>query len=71
MTKPGEFKIVDYSGTDFTCITFSPDLEKFKMQSLDDDSVALLMRRAYDMAGVCRGVHVTLNGEKIKVKYHG
>lgn len=68
MTKPGEFKIVDYSGTDFTCITFSPDLEKFKMQSLDDDSVALLMRRAYDMAGVCRGVHVTLNGEKIKIK---
>lgn len=67
MGKAETEKIVDYSGTDFTCITFSPDLKKFKMESLDDDFVALIKRRAYDMAGVCRGVSVQLNGEKLKV----
>lgn len=67
MSKAEPEKIVDYNGTDFTCITFSPDLPKFKMEKLDDDTVSLLMRRAYDMAGVCRGVTVTLNGHKLKV----
>lgn len=67
MGKADPEKISDYSGTDFTCVTFSPDLKKFKMEKLDDDFVSLLKRRAYDMAGVCRGVSVVLNGEKIKV----
>ena len=57
-----------HTGTDFTCITFCPDLPKFKMERLDNDFVALLKRRAYDMAGVCRGVSVYLNGEKLKVR---
>ena len=57
-----------HTGTDFTCITFCPDLPKFKMERLDNDFVALLKRRAYDMAGVCRGVSVYLNGEKLKVQ---
>jgi len=68
MGKADSEKIVDYTGTDFTCITFSPDLAKFKMETLDDDFVALVKRRAYDVAGVCRGVSVTLNGTKLKVK---
>ena len=67
MNKAEPEHITDYSGTDFTCVTFSPDLPKFKMEKLDDDFVALLKRRAYDMAGVCKGVAVYLNGEKIKV----
>ena len=67
MTKVEPEKITDYSGTDFTCITFSPDLPKFKMEKLDDDFVSLLYRRAYDMAGVARGVSVQLNGERLKV----
>ena len=32
---------------DFTCITFKPDLERFKMDGLDADLVSLLTRRAY------------------------
>jgi DNA topoisomerase-2 len=30
---------------DFTCITFEPDLEKFKMNKLDDDIVSLMIKR--------------------------
>jgi DNA topoisomerase-2 len=66
MAKADEPKVTDFSGTDFTCIAFSPDLPKFKMEKLDDDFVALLKRRAYDIAGVARGVNVTLNGDKLK-----
>merc|ERR1711971_1123954 len=68
MGKADEPKVVDFTGSDFTCITFSPDLPKFKMETLDEDFVALLKRRAYDIAGVARGVNVTLNGEKLKIK---
>ena len=45
MSKAGEAKIKDFSGEEFTKITFSPDLKKFNMEKLDDDVVALLHRR--------------------------
>ncbi|XP_019618193.1 PREDICTED: DNA topoisomerase 2-alpha-like isoform X4 [Branchiostoma belcheri] len=67
MGKAGEPKITDYHGSDFTCVTFKPDLPKFKMDRLDDDTVALLRRRAYDVAGSTKGVKVLLNGEKLPV----
>ncbi|KAM9738346.1 DNA topoisomerase 2-beta isoform 3-T3 [Menidia menidia] len=69
MTKASEPKIKFFDGDDFTCVTFQPDLMKFKMEKLDRDIVALLTRRAYDVAGSCRGVKVTLNGKKLPV--HG
>ena len=50
-------------------VTFSPDLTKFKMTCLDKDTVALLSRRAYDVAASTRGVKVFLNGKKIPVSY--
>ena len=46
---------------------FQPDLAKFHMTELDKDTVALLSRRAYDLAGSCPGVKVYLNGEKLPV----
>lgn len=47
---------------DFTCVTFYPDLQKFKMDVLDDDIVSLLIKRAYDIAGVTSSkVKVFLN----------
>ncbi|XP_037557472.1 DNA topoisomerase 2-alpha [Dermacentor silvarum] len=55
-------------GEDFTKITFQPDLAKFKMDKLDADTVALLSRRAYDVAGCTRGVKVYLNGKRLPVK---
>ncbi|RZC40450.1 DNA topoisomerase 2, partial [Asbolus verrucosus] len=68
MTKASEPKIKEFSGEEFTKITFSPDLVKFKMDKLDDDIVALMSRRAYDVAASTRGVKVMLNGKKIPVK---
>ena len=58
---------------DYTKITFSPDLVRFKMTSLDDDIVALLSKRAYDVAGSLanrdgKRAVVTLNGEKLAIK---
>lgn len=38
------------------------------MQSLDEDIVALMSRRAYDVAASSRGVKVFLNGSRIPVK---
>ena len=38
-------------------ITFKPDLARFGMTHLEEDSVALLRKRVYDMAGVL-GKHV-------------
>lgn len=67
MTKTSDPKVKLFDGDDFTCVTFQPDLAKFKMEKLDKDTVALLTRRAYDVAGSCRGVKVTLNGKKLAV----
>jgi DNA gyrase/topoisomerase IV subunit B len=67
MLKASDPKIKEYSGEDYTKVTFKPDLTKFKMESLDDDIVALFSRRAYDVAGTGRGVKVLLNGKRLPV----
>lgn len=68
MGKASEPRIKEYFGEDFTKITFSPDLTKFKMESLDDDIVSLMSRRAYDVAASSKGVKVYLNGSRVPVK---
>ncbi|XP_072431341.1 DNA topoisomerase 2-beta isoform X2 [Chiloscyllium punctatum] len=67
MNKSSDAKIKYFDGDDYTCITFQPDLSKFKMEKLDKDIVALMTRRAYDVAGSCRGVKVMLNGKKLPI----
>lgn len=57
------------SGLDFTCIKFKPDLKRFKMPNLDDDTVALFTKRVYDMAGCTnKKVKVQLNGNLIDIQ---
>ncbi|XP_012307448.2 DNA topoisomerase 2-alpha [Aotus nancymaae] len=68
MGRAGEMELKPFNGEDYTCITFQPDLSKFKMQSLDKDIVALMCRRAYDIAGSTKDVKVFLNGNKLPVK---
>lgn len=68
MTKTSEPKIKEFFGDDFTKITFSPDLAKFKMDRLDDGIVAMMSRRAYDIAASTKGVKVFLNGKRLPVK---
>jgi len=41
---------------------------KFNMQRLDEDTVSLLSRRAYDVAASTKGVKVFLNGKRIPIK---
>jgi len=58
---------------DYTKITFSPDLARFKMFSLAKDTVGLLSKRAYDIAGSMansagKKLAVTLNGKKLPIK---
>uniref|UniRef100_A0A671FSQ2 DNA topoisomerase 2 n=1 Tax=Rhinolophus ferrumequinum TaxID=59479 RepID=A0A671FSQ2_RHIFE len=68
MGRASEMVLKPFSGEDYTCVTFQPDLSKFKMQSLDKDIVALMVRRAYDIAGSTKDVKVFLNGNKLPVK---
>lgn len=70
MTRAGVEKVTPAKGEDFTCITFYPDLAKFKMDSLDKDIVDLFTRRAYDIVASTKGVKVFLNGKKLPV-HHG
>ena len=56
------------SDKDFTRITFRPDLTKFSMTELDDDTIALMSRRVYDVAGTTRGIKVYLNNTRLPVK---
>ena len=57
---------------DWTRITWSPDLAKFGMETLDDDMVDLFVRRAYDMAGCTHHtVKVYLNNKRISTSSFG
>ncbi|XP_064095039.1 DNA topoisomerase 2-alpha-like isoform X2 [Macrobrachium nipponense] len=68
MSKTSDPKIKPSYGEDYTKITFSPDLAKFKMETLNADIISLLSRRAYDVAASTRGVKVFLNGKRVPVK---
>ncbi|XP_037546717.1 DNA topoisomerase 2-alpha [Nematolebias whitei] len=67
MGRAGDNNIKPFDGEEYTCITFKPDLPKFKMNILDKDTVALMTRRAYDVAGSSKGVKVFFNGRKLPV----
>ncbi|XP_053728166.1 DNA topoisomerase 2-alpha isoform X2 [Synchiropus splendidus] len=67
MGRTGEPTIKPFDGEEYTCITFCPDLPKFKMTVLDKDIVALMTRRAYDVAGSSKGVRVFFNGTRLPV----
>ncbi|KAH9037042.1 DNA topoisomerase [Lactarius hengduanensis] len=69
MGKCGKAKITKNSrGEDYTRVTFTPDLKRFGMTSIDPDTVSLLKKRVYDMAGTVKDVKVYLNDERLKVK---
>jgi DNA topoisomerase II len=58
---------------DYVKISFSPDLRRFGMTELDKDTVGLLSKRAYDIAGTMaqsngKKLSVSLNGNKLPIK---
>ncbi|KAF8203734.1 type II DNA topoisomerase [Pholiota molesta] len=69
MSKCGKPKITKSTkNEEFTRITFKPDLKRFGMDSIDEDTASLLRKRVYDMAGVTKDVKVFLNDERLKIK---
>ncbi|XP_070782894.1 DNA topoisomerase 2-alpha isoform X1 [Enoplosus armatus] len=67
MGRTGDANLRPFDGEEYTCITFRPDLAKFKMSILDKDTVALMTRRAYDIAGASKGVRVFFNGKRLPI----
>ncbi|KAI0358820.1 type II DNA topoisomerase [Trametes cingulata] len=69
MSKMGKAKITKNSrGEEYTRVTFKPDLKRFGMESIDEDTVSLLKKRVHDLAGTVKDVKVFLNDERIKIK---
>ena len=69
MSVTREPKIDQYSGDDFTEVTFYPDMAKFGMTALDTDIVSLMMKRVYDVAGsIGEKTKIYLNGKRLSVK---
>ncbi|KAK4533859.1 hypothetical protein CCYA_CCYA19G4741 [Cyanidiococcus yangmingshanensis] len=56
------------SKENFTRISFVPDLPKFGMNALDADTLALMEKRVYDIAGCNPGVKVYWNGIRLAVR---
>ncbi|KAL4065795.1 DNA topoisomerase, partial [Scleroderma yunnanense] len=55
-------------GEEYTKVTFKPDLKRFGMDRIDEDTASLLKRRVYDLAGTVKNVKVFLNNERLKIK---
>jgi len=69
MGKASEPRIKPLEQAEFTRITYHPDLSKFNMAELDKDTIALLSRRAYDVAASSLGgIKVYLNGSRVPIK---
>ncbi|KAK7468441.1 DNA topoisomerase 2 [Stygiomarasmius scandens] len=69
MGKCGKAKITkNAKGEEWTRVTFKPDLKRFGMDRIDEDTAGLLRKRVYDMAGTVKNVKVFLNDERLKIK---
>lgn len=53
----------------WTSVQFKPDFVKFGMDGMEEDTVALMRKRTYDLAGVLgSSVKVYYNGERLPIK---
>lgn len=68
-SKCGAAEITESSmGEGYTKVTFRPDLKRFGMEHIDEDTLSLLKRRVYDVAGTVKDIKVYLNNERLKVR---
>ncbi|KAJ7771941.1 DNA topoisomerase II [Mycena maculata] len=66
MNTCGKAKITkNAKGDEWTKITFRPDLARFGMDSIDEDTASLLRKRVYDMAGTVKDIKVFYNDKRI------
>jgi DNA topoisomerase II len=70
MSKKGEPRITSCKPKDnWTCVEFKPDYARFGMEGMEEDTVALMRKRTYDLAGVLgKTVKVYYNGQRLPVK---
>ncbi|KAJ6573911.1 DNA topoisomerase II [Mycena vulgaris] len=62
----GKAKITkNAKGEEWTRITFRPDLKRFGMDKIDEDTASLLRKRVYDMAGTVKDIKVFFNDKRI------
>ncbi|KAK6461876.1 DNA topoisomerase II [Scheffersomyces coipomensis] len=66
VTKPKIVKLK--TKKEFTRVTFKPDLEKFGMDSLDEEILSVLRRRVYDLCGTVKDCNIYLNDKKLNIK---
>lgn len=59
---------VSPGATGFTKITYNPDFEKLGMKGIDDDNIAVLVNRVYQIAATNSNLKVYLNGSRINIK---
>lgn len=59
------------AGENWTCVSFKPDLSKFGMETLEDDTVSLMRKRVYDLAGVLGRSVKVCPFAKIQPSVHG
>lgn len=68
MKQKEEPQITKSKVSDYTKVVFIPDLSKFGLDVLTEDHLLLFKRRVFDLAGICGGVKVFLNDERIPIK---
>lgn len=62
--------ITDCKATEnWTRVTFKPDLKLFNMEVLEEDTAALMRKRAFDIAGsIGKNTKIILNGDRLPIK---
>ena len=70
MTEKGSPQMKECKASEnWTCITFRPELSRFGMEQLEEDTIAVMRKRVYDMAGILgKSVKVYFNGQRLPIK---
>ena len=64
MTKKSDVKI-DRTSQHYTRITYRPDLKRFGMKSIDNDTFKIIEKRVYEIAGCNANLTIYFNGKRI------
>jgi DNA topoisomerase II len=59
--------VVKKSTKNHTEITYTPDLEKFGLDKIDEDHLKMIEKRIYDIAACNTGLKIYFNGDLIKI----
>jgi DNA topoisomerase-2 len=59
--------IIKKSTKNHTEITYTPDLEKFEIEKIDEDHLKMIEKRIYDIAACNTGLKIYFNGELINI----